>query len=53
MCVRKLPAPRISNGASLTGDLNAEAGVRKGEEAKGVGPFEIGDRNERGERLLK
>ena len=36
----------------LMGDLNAKVGVRKDDEEKGVGPFGIGNRNDRGERLV-
>ena len=34
------------------GDLNAKVGLRKDKDEKGLGPFGIGERNERGDRLM-
>lgn len=36
----------------IMGDFNAKVGLRKDREEKGLGPFGIGERNDRGERLL-
>ncbi|XP_071963941.1 craniofacial development protein 2-like [Antedon mediterranea] len=35
------------------GDFNSKVGIRQTREEKGIGPFGIGERNERGERLLE
>ncbi|XP_071836918.1 craniofacial development protein 2-like [Apostichopus japonicus] len=37
----------------LIGDLNAKIGKKKDSDEKGIGPFRVGDRNKRGQRLLE
>ena len=37
----------------IMGDLNAKVGLTNDKEEKALGPYRIGERNDRGERLLE
>ncbi|PIK42832.1 hypothetical protein BSL78_20302 [Apostichopus japonicus] len=42
-----------SSFAILMGDFNAKVGLRRSTDEKGIGAYGIGDRNERGDRLME